>query len=62
MHRLTQADLRDLGRYPVSLQQTIAALAGVEPPARAGGLPASAPSDPRSADERPGLQGSGIDQ
>ncbi len=62
MHRLTQADLRDLGRYPVSLQQTIAALAGVEPPACPGGLPASAPSAPRSADERPDQQGSGIDQ
>ena len=62
MHRLTQADLRDLGRYPVSLQQTIAALAGVEPPACAGGLRDSATATPRSADERPDQQGSGIDQ
>jgi hypothetical protein len=31
MHRLTQADLPDLARYPVSLQQAIVALWGVEP-------------------------------
>ena len=62
MHRLTQADLRDLARYPVSLQQTIAALAGVEPPALAGGLPGSAPDAPPSPADRPEQQGSGIDQ
>ncbi|WP_225205441.1 hypothetical protein [Novosphingobium huizhouense] len=63
MHRLTQADLRDLGRYPVSLQQIIAALAGVEPSAGAGGLPDSDQVAPRSADNRPDQQqGSGIDQ
>lgn len=56
MHRLTQADLRDLGRYPVSLQQTIAALAGVEPAACAVGLPPDTPADLRSACERPEQQ------
>ncbi|BEV01039.1 hypothetical protein [Novosphingobium olei] len=53
MHRLTQADLRDLARYPVSLQQIIAALAGVELSACAEGLPRTAPAAPASAENRP---------
>lgn len=35
MTRLNQSDLPDLARYPVSLQQTIAALWGVEAAERA---------------------------
>lgn len=61
MHRLTQADLRDLGRYPVSLQQSIVALFGVEPEACAPGLPIGAPTAP-VASTRPDQQGSGIEQ
>ena len=61
MHRLTQADLRDLGRYPVSLQQSIVALFGVEPEACAPGLQPSAPAAP-DASTRPDNQGPGIEQ
>ncbi|MDF8334476.1 hypothetical protein [Novosphingobium cyanobacteriorum] len=62
MHRLTQADLRDLGRYPVSLQQAIVALFGVEPEACASG-PAPATPAARTAHFRPEhQQGSGIEQ
>jgi len=61
MHRLTQADLRDLGRYPVSLQQSIVAVFGVEPEPCASGLQSSVPAVP-VASIRSDKQGSGIEQ
>ncbi|MEO0032785.1 MAG: hypothetical protein RIS94_2543 [Pseudomonadota bacterium] len=61
MHRLTQADLRDLGRYPVSLQQSIVALFGVEPETCVPGLPVSVPTVP-VAGIVPDNQGSGIER
>jgi len=39
MPKLTQSDQSDLARYPVSLQQTIAALWDVEPAERASSQP-----------------------
>lgn len=66
MHRLTQADLRDLGRYPVSLQQAIVALFGVEqtrvPEARATGPAPATPAAPAAHLRPEHQQGSGIEQ
>lgn len=44
MQRLTSSDFADLARYPVSLQQTIAALWGVEQDSRAPANPDTTPA------------------
>lgn len=59
MHRLTQADLPDLARYPVSLQQVIVALWGVEPEPCAPALPGHV-TPPASEERRQPIKGSGI--
>lgn len=61
MHKLTQADLPDLARYPVSLQQAIVALWGFEPEPCAPALPGHVMNPPvKNAGSR--IEGSGINQ
>ena len=60
MHAITQADLPDLARYPVSLQHTIAALWGVEPEARAPAVQRSAPDTPPGKSADGAFKASGI--
>jgi len=61
MHRLTQADLPDLARYPVSLQQAIVALCGVEPEPCAPALPSHV-TNPSAKSAGSHMTGSGITQ
>lgn len=56
MQRLTSSDLADLARYPVSLQQTIAALWGVEQGSLAPAIPDTTPAQTRRQQD---LKGSG---